>query len=376
MAVILDFVFFNVSLILAEKIYHPIHWEGFPEFVKPWIYIVPALLQIFISSSAGAYKKNALSVLSIIISAILGVVILSSLTFFFKQYAFSRAIVLITYSLFVILSAFWRFLLKAGFKVGLSSEVRRARTLVVGTTSKASELALKLRSSYTNIHHILGLISLSRKEIGSKVNNFQVLGSLNNLNKIITEKKVHKVIFSSDEISSGQMFSVVSLCQGENVEFMVAGSKLDYLVGKSTITMLDDIPLLKIHYNISAFTHTITKALFDRLLSFMILLFVFPFIYLIHRAAGKENDFIRFVLSVPGVLMGRKSFVGPRINSYYSDLYLGKTGLTGLWYTDSFDQFDEEEENKLNIFYARNQNIWLDLEILGKSLSKNFIKAE
>ena len=49
-----------------------------------------------------------------------------------------------------------------------------------------------------------------------------------------------------------------------------------------------------------------------------------------------------------------------------NELYIGKPGLTGLWFTESIDLKDKEEIKKLNIFYARNQNIWLDFEILGK----------
>ena len=68
-------------------------------------------------------------------------------------------------------------------------------------------------------------------------------------------------------------------------------------------------------------------------------------------------------MSVPSVIKGACSFVGPKVNDS-SNLFLGKKGITGIWFTDS-----ENEENleKLNIFYAKNQNIWLDLEILSKT---------
>jgi len=44
--------------------------------------------------------------------------------------------------------------------------------------------------------------------------------------------------------------------------------------------------------------------------------------------------------------------------------------LTGLWYIENSEGVDK---NKLDIFYAKNQNIWLDLEILGKTLNKMWI---
>ena len=61
------------------------------------------------------------------------------------------------------------------------------------------------------------------------------------------------------------------------------------------------------------------------------------------------------------------SFVGPMITDKSNKLYLGKRGTTGLWFAENEGI---EKNNKLDIFYAKNQNIWLDLEIIGKTLSK------
>jgi lipopolysaccharide/colanic/teichoic acid biosynthesis glycosyltransferase len=76
-------------------------------------------------------------------------------------------------------------------------------------------------------------------------------------------------------------------------------------------------------------------------------------------------------LRVPSIFTGKVSFVGPKDSSGYNDLYLGKKGLTGLWYIENIEQKDEE---KLDILYAKNQNIWFDLEILAKSLNKMLTK--
>jgi len=55
---------------------------------------------------------------------------------------------------------------------------------------------------------------------------------------------------------------------------------------------------------------------------------------------------------------------------------VGKTGLTGFWFIENFLENDTEEIKKLDIFYAKNQNVWLDLEIIGKTLSKMFFSVE
>ena len=90
------------------------------------------------------------------------------------------------------------------------------------------------------------------------------------------------------------------------------------------------------------------------------------YIFIVH-ISKKQNEFREFILKIPKVFIGELSFVGPGENINLNELYLGKKGLTGLWYIEGSEGKDSE---KLNIYYAKNQNIWLDIEILGKTLIK------
>lgn len=377
LSIVIDFILFIAAVWGAEQLYSKENWHGFPEFSKPWVYILPALLQIIISLFNGNYKRKSLSTLRTLVSLFYGFIILSSLTFFFKQVAFSRAVVLITYLISLLAFPLWRIFIKVFFRIGLESDTKKSRTLIVGNENKALELTSKLKSDFRNLYQVIGFIGLTRKSIGNQVGTYKVLGTLENIKKIILDEKIDKVIFSSDGISFDQMFSAVAISQGENVEFMVAGKELDYLVGKSSVTMLDDIPLLKVQYNISSIFHRITKQIFDFFFSIiLILLLVYPLIYLITKFTSKKRSFFQFILGIPKVIKGEKSFVGPMSNSYYGELFVGKTGLTGLWYVENVDRNDTAEIKNLDLFYAKNQNIWFDFEILGRSFSKMFFGTE
>jgi lipopolysaccharide/colanic/teichoic acid biosynthesis glycosyltransferase len=301
--------------------------------------------------------------------------VLTSLTYFFKQFAFSRAVVLITYLISFFSFSIWRIIAKIVFRFGLETDTRNARTLIVGNIESLNELASRINSNFIKLHQIIGFISSSRKNIGESFGSLKVLGSTENLKKIILEDNIQKVIISSDGISYTQMFGLVSECNGLNVEFLLAGKEMDYMVGKSSITMLDDIPLLKLQYNISSFTHRISKRLMDLLLGFLLLL-IYPFVYLFQLISGKIGKFTDFIMSVPQVLSGKKSLVGPKEVEFIDGLFVGKAGLTGFWFIESIDMADNVEMKKLDLFYAKNQSLWLDLEILGKSFSKVFISGE
>lgn len=375
-SIIVDMLVFSSVIIVAEKVYLESRIHGFPEYAKPWVYFVPSLIQIFISLLSGAYKKNSISVLRMFISLIYGMLFLSATTYFFKQFGFSRAVVLITYAACFVVFLLWRIALKVIFRIGLAADTRKSRTLIVGSETHVEEVASKLKSNVMKLYHIIGFIGLSRKSIGEKIGSHKFLGSTENIKKIIEEERIEKVIFSSDDLPFNQMFSVVSECQGLNVEFLVVGKEMDYLVGKSSMTMLDDISLLKVNYNVSTISSRITKRLFDLIAGHLTLFLVYPFIYLLQKFTLQKGSFTQFVLGVPQVCVGSKSFVGPRTFSYQDGLYVGKVGLTGFWFIESLSHTDTDEMKKLDIFYARNQSFWLDFEILGKTFSKMFFRTE
>ncbi len=377
LSIFTDFILFSFAVLAAEQLYSKENWNGFPEFSKPWVYLIPALLQIIILLINGSYKKKSLSTLRTLVSLFYGFIVLSAFTYFFKQVAFSRAVVLLTYIIVFAALPLWRIIAKVFFKIGLESDTKKSKTLIVGSEKKALELTSKLKSDFRNLYQVIGFIGLTRKSIGLQIGNYKILGTLDNIRKIIIDEKIDKVIFSSDDISFDQMFAAVSASHGENVEFMVAGKELDYLVGKSSVTMLDDIPLLKVQYNISSLFHRITKQIFDFGFSLiLILLLVYPLIYLIHKFTSKKSGFFQFILGIPGVLKREKSFVGPLTASYYGELFVGKTGLTGLWFVENVDINDNAEMKNLDLFYAKNQSIWFDLEILGRTFPKMFFRTE
>ncbi len=373
LSVITDFIFFNISILIANEFYERIgNYRGIPKSSYPIILIVPALLHLIIAGLTRVYKKDSLSILRTILAVFISFFVLSALTFFFKQYAYSRAALLITYFILFFLLPFWRIILKIVFKTGIDeNDFSNHRTLIVGINSHAVNLAGKLKNKPTDLHYIVGLIGFTNKDLGSKIDNLEVIGTIDNIKKVIYEKKIQEIIFSTEELSYDQMMTIVSSCQNENVEFKLVGNNLDFIVGKTSVSMLEDMPLVEINYNISRPLSKMIKSVFDRILAAVVLFFIYPFIYLKVKMSKKQKDFSEFILKVPYVFIGKQSFVGPENSEEKGKLYRGKKGLTGLWYIDNSEGVDK---NKLDIFYAKNQNIWLDLEILGKTLNKMWIR--
>lgn len=364
-----DFVLFNLCLFLAEKIYLNIKdWPGFDPSAYYIIYTIPAVIHVVVSLFAGNYRRDSISVLRSFGATLISYLIITSLTFFFNQYAFSRAVVLISFLLFMAVSTVYRILLKLFFSIGVKSEsILNKRTVIVGTSDESLQIASKLKNKKTDVHSFIGLIGKSNSDIGKILNGYKVIGSVQNFKKVLAEAKINEVIFPSKAITYSEIMDLLSASRSNSVDYKIAGTELDFIVGKTSVSMLDDIPLVDVHYNISSPSIKIVKSIFDYMLAFAVLFFLYPFIYFFSKLKHNKSDFQKIILNVPSVISGKFSFVGPKSSNKEKKRYYGKPGLTGLWYVENCD---ESEIEKFDFYYAKNQNIWLDLDILGRTLNK------
>ncbi len=368
--VIFDTVLYNLAFFAAEHTYAYFRpWRGFPDFTIAIVYTIPVALHILTAAMLGVYRRDSLSILRNTGAVLISLVVLSSVTFFFKDFAYSRGVLLLAYGILFMILTSWRILLQFFIRDEIvPGHTKRIRSLIVGTDPTALEIAAKLSSKITTLHSIEGLISSSMKEVGSNYSGFKVLGTTETIKKLIAEKHIDEVIISSEYLSYAGIMEMVSSCQDENIEFKLAGKNLDFIIGKSIVSLIDNIPLIGLNYNISLTSNRVLKAVFDKMLAALILIFIYPFAYLPLSKAGRAGGFGQIILGAPSVFSGKKSFVGPKDPVRFPGLYLGREGVTGLW---NIEDGPEDNSAKLDIFYARNQNLWFDLEILGKSINKN-----
>ncbi|MEE9186734.1 MAG: glycosyltransferase [Bacteroidota bacterium] len=373
---IIDFLGITVALLLGEFL-----WFGevfrFPEYAYPIVFIVPAaiILPTLYFSGVYTYRKNSLSMTAL--SVVIGYLILSSLTFFLKDYAFSRMVVVISGALTFLTLAGWRLTLRY---LGRSQQFGHRtllgrRTLIVGTGTSGVELLRKLRARVVDGYDVVGFIDLNRQRLGEKVSGVQILGSVDNIGKIIRDNKVSEVIFSTDTLPYRDILSVIGRSRERAVNYRLLPTSLEVIIGKTKIDQLGDIPLVDIEYNIDKPLNRFTKRAFDLIVSVFLLIFGYSFVFLrkvlSQRGLSKSS---RKILQVPRVLVGEWTVVGrpeydpgPSRNGP-TNLYLGKVGLTGLVQINFHDDLTNEEIEKYNLFYAKNQSLVLDFEILVKSI--------
>ena len=361
----LDLVLVALSLFIGEFLYFGGFFH-FPRYAYPLVWIVPPVIVVFVSGMAGLYTTARYAVLKSMGAVAAGYVIISAIVFFVKDFGFSRAVMLIAGGLSLILLPGWRLGVRAFGKQGRKSLFGR-RTLIVGTGPSAQEVLRRLRARVDDGYDVLGFIDTTRRRIGEKVAGVEILGSIDNVGKVIDERRVGEVIFSTDGVSYEDILSVIARSTNRSVNFRLVPGSLEAIIGKTRIDQLDTLPLVDIEYNIHKPSNRFAKRLFDILVSGLLLLSAYPVMTIL----GRERPWLR---ALPDVFRGELSLVGlPQRERHAAARdggphYLGPEGLTGLVQLNERDDLDNEERERYELYYAKNQSLVLDLEIIVKSI--------
>ncbi|MBI2428802.1 MAG: glycosyltransferase [Ignavibacteriales bacterium] len=346
-----------------------------PQYAYPWVFIFPALIVSTALLLNGVYAEHKLSISRSFASVFSAFVVIAAIVAFEKDFAFSRMIMLISAGLSLITIPGWRLALRL---MGFGENSSRAtlfgrRTLIVGIEQPGQDVLKKLRARAGGGYSVVGFIDITRKRIGERIANTEILGSIETMGKVIEEYRISDVIFSSNAVSYSSILNIIANNKNRFVNFRLVPNNIEVIIGKASIDQLDDIPFIDIDYNIGKIGNRVIKRVFDIAASLCFLICIAPFVYftrILFRLQPK--GIVRTTLQMPSVLMGRVSIVGYYTNGAIpqKNIYHGKPGITGLIHIQANKNLTQDEIEQFDLYYAKNQSFMLDLEIIVKSLQQ------
>lgn len=347
----LDAVLIFGVLILSVKI----RFEIFPN--EPYLFIISiyTLIWIFLLAIFGAYlKKNNLSIKAVFIGVFAGFFVNSSVTYFFKEYAFSREVVLTSTAFALVALTAWRLFLRTyNFIKYRNILLNKINLLIVGQRKFNQNVEEKLNSIY-NVFFFNKIANRKDKK---------------ELKEIIIINNIQEIVFTDDTFSNNDILSTMWELKDRGVKFKILPTGKELILSKLH-SNIDELTLIEIEYNINNKLNIFLKRIFDLVLSILLLILVYPFVWIYKILSG--NNLSRHtskILSLPKVFKGEYSFVGmPMWFETKGKEYLGKKGLTGFIQIYYYENMPIEEMIDYNVFYAKNQSITLDIEILLKTI--------
>ena len=404
---LIDLFILNVLVFLFFIIRYEIHPSDLTSQFSLSFLIVNALLSLFFISFGRYYELyglNRYSVISVVKAVTLSFTGIVVTTFFFREFAFSRWILLFGAFSSSLTLGFYRFWLKnySRSRFSATGSIKPVRVLIVGVGSRTVDLISLIRSKVDWNYEIIGVIAQKDTNWVDRLENIPVIGRTEHVPDLVKFHLIDQLIFLGNTVSNDEILNIMTQIRQDNVYFKIVPESMDFIIGKSNVEYFDDIPLVDVRLSYSLPWNTFLKRNLDFWLSLVLLLLGIPIVIipLLFKVLLKgfpqqveyfldgtntnslrlwlpyENNVLvnRYML-IFYVLIGKISFVGSPIieNRKHIPLYY-KPGITGLRQLNESRLFRDSEKEKFELFYVQNYSIWMDVDILVKSLFKNKLK--
>jgi len=271
-----------------------------------------------------------------------------------------------------------------------TGQFQPSRILVVGLNDNTADLIRKIRGRVDWNYQISGIVSAQSKSEMEEVERIPVLGDIGQIASLCRYHKVGQVFFLVDAVSHEQVLHAMTQLQGMDLIFKIVPNTLDYIIGKSNVEYLDNIPVVDVQLLYYTTWSRFAKRNFDLILSTMLVVMLSPILLIPWMLTARkraqfnyytgEQKYITLRLLPTGkwinlysklvyILAGKISFVGaPMEPDRKESLLYYKHGLTGLRQYHESRSGPLEEGEHFELHYLQNYSIWLDLDILAKTL--------
>lgn len=351
--------------------------------------LIISIIYIIAAGFFGLFKenKNSLSAhLKTIFIAFIGVVIV---TFFARDYAFSRLILALSFLIGTGLMVLYRVWVvnKTQTSEPVSGKFRSSRIVIVGTQDEVKPIVSKINLRPDWNYKVEGIVTPELEISNSE--KTKVLGSLAQLQELVKAYNIDQVFFSLGTIAYKEMLNQISRLQNSDVIFKLIPESREYILGKANVEYLETIPLVKVELEYAKLPNKIAKRILDLFISIPLLILLAPFAAIIRLFSKKEKVRIQnlnFYKNGFGVkwlnrtkvllyiVIGKMSLVGVELGTDKKTLVDKnyKPGLTGLVQINKFKIEDEESRDNFELYYLQNYSIWMDVDILAKSLMSKY----
>jgi len=346
--IIIDLIIVNLSLILSSFL----RWREafpFPDYAYPTVFIFLSIITFISMLFSGEYFEQNQTIRKSFFGLLSSLLILTFFTYFFRDFAFSRGILLMTISFSAVFITVTRILSSIIEKQKNVKEINRI--VLVGWNENATKLIHNIKSSYNN-SVIVGYIS--NKE--SATSDLDYLGEPDYIQKTINDKSITEVIvLDKTEFQFDDDTKFIRL-KNDNLVHIFFANDYDNLVISKILTEVSGVNPEAKQRKLTQLRYKLLKRISDISISLLMLTIGLPLLIV----KGNTNIFVK-------LLLGKLTFIGlfPETNSL-SDK--GKLGIIGLAQISEPQKLKEKMIAELNNHYLDNYSLSLDFDILFKYL--------
>lgn len=394
---ILSVLFDGLAVLIAFLIAFPLRLNSLDAFIVsngliPGVYII---FWIVVNALFELYSKYILSYTRAILASLTGFFIAAVFTFFFKQYAFSRLVIIVATIIITLLIPGWRMLAHYLMSKGVLKPTKEKhhilftrKTVIIGTDTEAQKISNNIQNRFDTGLDIIGFVD-KKLNIDTELLNAPFLGYINDLPELVKTKSINEIIFSTDSFSNKEILKIMDNTKELHLTYRMVPRNQEVLLGKASVEDVGDYSFVNIEYNLFHRVHRVTKRLFDLFLASLLSILFLPFtiiMFIFSKISKteywgmdgkkfnlyntkKRKGLPQTLLYLISIIRNDLSFVGSiLVNTKEKDPKLiCKPGITGLADIRK-TKISKSDISTLDHYYVQNQSLTLDVEILIKSI--------
>lgn len=350
-----DMVAINLALMLATWVRFD-SVVGFPAYAYPTVFVVVTVVSLVSLVAVGEYVEYRPSVRRAWTGMMVAFFLLTPLTYFFKDYAFSRGVLLATIG--VSCAALAGIRLLWAVRDATSRDGGGGRIVFVGLNEATLRIMQALQTAEHRHATIVGVVAHG-SYAGDTYGGYPVLGTTDYLDKLVARFGVTEVIVTDPSLQHGEAMQYMVLCAKLHARFHLASAYDDIVTARIINDVAGIEPTVSLPPLVRFRNRTIKRTI-DITVAIFVLIGLLPLLIL--RPSTRTGQGRRWT----SVLRGRSSLVG-----LYPDTVrrtVGKPGITGLVHISTPAALSEAAIAHLNDFYVDRYSVALDVEILLKHL--------
>ena len=183
--------------------------------------------------------------------------------------------------LFSLLAILNRWLIRSVQKYLLKKGFGQHNVIVVGSGDRSKFVTEKLYNHRQKLYRVIGYIKTNGESKHNESATATLLGKEKDLKNIIANNPVSDIVIALDDMEHDHILKLISIINGTPVSIKIVPNLYEVISGLARTEQISGLPLIEVNFQQNKWSRSGMKRMFDFLMSFILLLSLFPIFILI-----------------------------------------------------------------------------------------------
>lgn len=261
--------------------------KGVPAF-QAYLTLLPAILIVWgiVFKAFNLYRPRRISshlseVWDITKACSLAALLVVALSFFLKQFEYSRLVFILFWGLSIVLMTLSRWGFRELLQFFRRRELNLRYALIVGAGRLGQELVAKLHHHSELGIKVMGYLTRKREKVGRELNGIKILGTYDELPAILTNRTVDQVFLALPHDSYSDAEKLLHFLQNQTVDVRIVPDLLQFMTIRGQAELFEGLPIVTLQATPLYGWNQILKRTMDIVFSLAILILTSPLLLIV-----------------------------------------------------------------------------------------------